>query len=129
MCYVYVRYADRGPTPPTIGPEPAFPTYNTVTVYINYCHYITHCEKPTIYCHSYTTPMFSILNSRDGTQFGKVQFPHKDIKDVIKTDAFAPTIPHTPNFHNQCLKCFLKCFNFNLLLHIIMTEEFPVFKK
>jgi len=35
-----------------------------------------------------------------------VQFPHKDTKDVIKIDAFAPTVPHTPNFHNQCLKCF-----------------------
>lgn len=129
-CYVYVRYADWGPTPPTSGPEPAFPTYNTITVHINCCQYITHCEKPTIYCHLYTTPMYYILNSRDGTQFGMVQFPHKDTKDVIKIDAFATTIPHTPNFHNQCLKCFIKCFNFNhFTTHYYDWGTSTVFKK
>lgn len=120
----YVRYADWGPTPPTSGPEPAFTTYNTITVYINCCQYITHCEKPTIYCHLYTTPMYYILNSRDGTQFGMVHFPHKDTTDVIKTDAFAPTIPQS------MFKAFLRCFNFNCFTtHYYDWGTSTVFKK
>ena len=96
-----------------VGPQPAFPTYNAITAHINCCKYITHYEKPTIlYCHLYTAPMY-ILNSRDWIQFGTVQFPHKDTKYVIKIDAIAPTLPHTPNFHHQCLKCFLSVLNFN----------------
>jgi len=52
-----------------------------------------------------------------------VQFSHKYTKYVIKIDAFAPTLPHTPSFHKQCLKCFLSVLILTVLLHIIMTEE------
>jgi hypothetical protein len=54
-----------------------------------------------MYCHLYTAPIF-VLNSRDGTQLGTVQFLHKGTKDVIKIDAIMPTLPHIPDFQYQC---------------------------
>jgi len=64
-----------------------------------------------VYHHLYTAPLF-ISNSRDGTQLGTVQFPHKGTKDVIKIDAITPTLPHTPDLQHQCWKGFFKCNNF-----------------
>jgi hypothetical protein len=52
-----------------------------------------------------------------------VQFLHKDTKHVIKIDAFVPTLPHTPTFQHQCLKCFLSVLILTVLIRIIMTKE------
>lgn len=52
MCYYGVMYMlhmlAQVPHHLPVGPEPEFPTYNTITAHINCCQSITHCEKPTI---------------------------------------------------------------------------------
>jgi hypothetical protein len=36
-----------------------------------------------------------------------VQDPHKHPKDVITTDALAPTLPHTPDPQRHCFERFV----------------------